>query len=142
MNNDELRKFTNDFLMESLKLSENKAIEYTISHTDRHRNFKKVAERVGIDPRQALMTYLLKHVDSICNYLKTGKFSAGENLRSRCIDLLNYTLLLASLDHSLTHTKGINNASNTQRDRSEPGEDSRHSETQSEPQKWNELRSE
>ena len=102
MTTPELKEFRNDLLSEAMSVSDFKSIEYTISNDDRLYNFKHVAERLGITPEQALMTYVLKHVDAICNDAKTGKQFSDETLRSRVIDLINYSVLLLALNH--THT--------------------------------------
>jgi len=44
-----------------------KGNDYTLENSDRHFNFKLVAQLVGITPEQVLMVYWLKHVLSLCN---------------------------------------------------------------------------
>ena len=135
---DEFIQFRKDFLKEAISLSDNKSVEYSISDEDRLRNFKHVAARLGITPQQALMVYVLKHVDAICNDAMTGKQYSDESFRSRALDICNYMILATALHKDLTHTRG-NNDSNTESDRSGSSKDSRARETQSEPKEWNQL---
>ena len=72
MTYEEFNKFRSDFLKRAGYLSDRKSEEYTISSKDKLYNFKHVAARLGITSEQALMTYVLKHVDAICNDAKTG----------------------------------------------------------------------
>jgi hypothetical protein len=80
-------------------------------------NFKKVAERIGGTPEQVLLTYMLKHMDSITTTVreaaeckkdpKTGYYdedhnprhvyAASEGIVSRLDDLRNYADLLECL---------------------------------------------
>ena len=130
MTTQELKEFRDDLFSEAMSVSDAKSIEYTISSDDRLYNFKHVAERLGITPPQALMTYVLKHVDAICNDAKTGKQFSDETLRSRVIDLINYSVLLLALND--THTND---------NRTEPigdgsGSPIGNSQNDSEPDKW------
>ena len=142
MNYKEFNEYRDKFLEEALDISDSKSIEYTISNEDKHYNFKHVAERLGITPQQAMMVYVLKHVDAICNDAKTGKQVSDETVRSRCQDIMNYAILYASLHHEqkTTHTKGTNYDSNTERSGAEPSEDSRLEKASTEPRQWNKLR--
>lgn len=69
-------------------------------------NFKSVAERIGGTPEQVLMTYLLKHIDSINTTVREGAaplphthnvYAAGEGIVSRMDDARNYLDLLECL---------------------------------------------
>jgi hypothetical protein len=126
----ELKEFRDDLFSEAMSVSDAKSIEYTISSDDRLYNFKHVAERLGITPEQALMTYVLKHVDAICNDAKTGKQFSDETLRSRVIDLINYSVLLLALND--THT----NDNSTESIGDESGSPIGNSQNASEPDKW------
>lgn len=66
---------------------------YTIGSADVLANFKTVAARLGITPRQALGVYMLKHVDAITSALKDPTIPQGEALEGRFCDLINYTKL-------------------------------------------------
>ena len=135
---DEFIQFRKDFLTEAISISDKKSTEYTISDKDRLRNFKAVAARLGITPQQALMVYVLKHVDAICNDAKTGKQFSDETFRSRALDICNYMILATALHKDLSHTRGKND-SDTEQHRSGVSENSRARAAQPEPKKWNDL---
>lgn len=135
---DEFIQFRKDFLTEAISLSDQKSIEYTISNEDRTFNFKNVAARLGITPQQALMVYVLKHMDAICNDAMTGKQYSDESFRSRAMDICNYMILATALHKDLTHTRG-NNDSNIKPDRGGSSKNGRSRKTQPEPKEWNQL---
>ena len=138
MNYKEFREYRDNFISQAILISDQKSIEYTISNSDKHYNFKHVAERLGITPQQAMMVYVLKHVDAICNDAKTGKQVSDETVRSRCQDIMNYAILYASLHEE--HTKGNEHDSNTERSGTESSESSWNEAESTEPRKWNELK--
>lgn len=95
-----------------------KGSTYKETGADTLNNFKSVAERIGGTPEQVLMTYLLKHVDSINTTVReagvyTGQdengytdaarsqqhriYAAGEGIVSRLDDARNYLDLLECL---------------------------------------------
>ena len=65
MNSKEFNQHRKEFFDKAMSLSDAKSVEYTISNKDRLYNFKHVAARLGMTPEQALMVYVLKHVDAI-----------------------------------------------------------------------------
>ncbi|MBT7900293.1 MAG: hypothetical protein HN601_05025 [Candidatus Marinimicrobia bacterium] len=74
-----------------------KGKEYTISHEDKFQNFKSIGKRLKLKPEMIAIVYLLKHIDSICNYVITGAESSNEPIRGRIQDARNYLLLLGGL---------------------------------------------
>ena len=88
MTTQELKKFREKFIEDANSLSDKKSIEYTISNDDRLFNFKNVGSRIGITPEQALMTYVLKHMETIL---------------SRAHDCVNYMILYAALKTELSN---------------------------------------
>lgn len=82
---------------------------YKETGADTLANFKAVGERVGTTPEQALMVYLLKHIDSINTtvreagdpfYSSVGQeliYAKGEGIVSRLDDARNYLDLLECL---------------------------------------------
>ena len=104
MTYEEFNKFRDEFIDYANNLSDRKSQEYTISNPDKHFNFKNVAARLGITPEQALMTYVLKHMDAMCNDAKTGKTVSNETVYERAVDIVNYMILYASLKHEQNHT--------------------------------------
>jgi len=132
----EFKKFRDEFLTEACHLSNNKSVEYTISNNSKLYNFIHVAERLGTTPQQALMGYVCKHFDALCNEAKTGKVFSDEAVRSRCLDIANYMILYAALHE---HTKETNNDNNLKPDRGKSGSSVRSSQNDPEPKEWKHL---
>ena len=89
-----------------------KGKEYTISNEDKLRNFKFIGERLNLKPETVCMVYLLKHIDSITNYVIQGVESSNEPIEGRIHDVRNYFLLLHALikerkDLRLEHNESI-----------------------------------
>jgi len=87
---------------ESVQAEENRIMltkgeEYTVSDEDKFRNFKSIAERVDIEPKKVALTYLLKHFDSIRNFVLHGKEASDEPIMGRIMDARNYLLLLGGM---------------------------------------------
>mgnify|MGYP003126870883 FL=1 len=137
MNNKEFLEYREKFVAEALDISDSKSIEYTISNEDKHYNFKHVASRLGITSQQAMMVYVLKHIDAICNDAKTGKQQSDETVRSRCQDIMNYAILYASLHEE--HTKETKNDRNTKSSGTKSSKRGRDKAPSAKPSKWNEL---
>ena len=137
MNNKEFLEYRDKFVAEALDLSDSKSIEYTISNEDKHYNFKHVSSRLGITSQQAMMVYVLKHIDAICNDAKTGKQQSDETVRSRCQDIMNYAILYASLHEE--HTKETKNDRNTKSSGTKFSKRGRDKTPSAKPSKWNEL---
>ena len=74
-----------------------KGEEYTVSDEDKFKNFKSIGERLSMRPEQVAMIYLLKHMDSIRNYILTGEESSEEPIIGRVQDARNYLLLLGGI---------------------------------------------
>ena len=138
MNSKEFKKHREDFFDLAMSVSDKKRVEYTISNHDIDvlYNFKHVASRLGITPEQALMVYVLKHVDAICNDAKTGVQVSDETVMSRAIDVCNYMILYTSLKKEPQP-----NENNTKPDGTVDGMHERSGSPTSEPQKWDEYSS-
>ena len=134
MKYDEFNKFRDIFFKTASLISDNKSIEYTISNEDKFYNFKHVAERLGITAKQALMVYVLKHVDAICNDAKTGKTYSDETTYQRCLDVANYMVLYAAMDQEEKP-----HANNTEPPGSADSSADRNSEDATESKKWSDL---
>ena len=132
--------FRNAFIEEMNHISDTKSVEYTISNKDRLFNFKNVGARTGIKPEQALMTYVLKHMDAICNDAKTGKVVSDETILQRAYDVCNYMILYAALkleketENKPNHDNNKSNESGT-----EVGDSMRIRTSYTEPPKWEGL---
>jgi hypothetical protein len=79
---------------------------YTVGDLDVLRNFKAVGERVGRPPKEIALTYLLKHIDSICTIVRRPDVDDPEPMLTRFADVLNYVKLLFAL---LVEEKGETN---------------------------------
>ena len=134
MKYDEFNKFRTKFFNIASKISDSKSIEYTISNEDKFYNFKHVAERLGITAQQALMVYVLKHVDAICNDAKTGKTHSDETTYQRCLDVANYMVLYAAMDKEENP-----HANNTKPVRSADSSPDRNSEDAPKPEQWSDF---
>ena len=73
-----------------------KGLEYTQGSEDRGANFKRLAERLGVDPLTVWFIYFHKQVDGIASYVKFGK-EYSEPIEGRFDDAMNYLVLGLSL---------------------------------------------
>jgi hypothetical protein len=95
-------------------LSDNKGAEYS-GDDDALANFKRNAERIGLDPLQVWHVYAAKHYDSLCSYIKEINAPARrvltEPIDGRVDDLITYLLLFKALvkEKEDEHTKAIAN---------------------------------
>ena len=134
MKYDDFNRFRENFFETASHISDSKSIEYTISNEDKFYNFKHVAERLGITAKQALMVYVLKHVDAICNDAKTGKTYSDETTYQRCLDVANYMVLYAAMDQEEKP-----HANNTEPPGSADSSADGNCENASEPDQWSDL---
>jgi hypothetical protein len=63
---------------------------------DCNQNFKHVGQMLGLDPKLVCGVYMLKHVDSLATYLRTG-IDSVEGITGRLDDIRNYIDILESL---------------------------------------------
>ena len=99
MNNLEFVTFRDKIIEECCSLSDSKSIEYTQSSNDKLANFKNIGRRFNIDPLLVAGVYMNKHIDSVNNFIKTGKMPSGESLHSRLQDIINYSILMSAIYH-------------------------------------------
>jgi predicted lipase len=133
MKYNEFNQLRDSFFKTASEVSDNKSIEYTISNDDKLYNFKHVADRLGITPKQALMVYVLKHVDALANDAKTGKTHSDETTYNRCLDVANYMVLLAAIDKENPH------ASKTKSNGTSNSEGRSTSKNESESTQWSDI---
>ena len=74
-----------------------KGEEYTVSDEDKFKNFKSIGDRMNLRAEQVALIYLLKHMDSIRNYVLNGKEVSEEPIIGRIQDARNYLLLLGGI---------------------------------------------
>lgn len=79
------------------KIMLEKGKEYTVSNSDKFKNFKSIGERINLDAETVALVYLLKHMDSIRNYVLHGRESSDEDIMGRIHDARNYLLLLGGI---------------------------------------------
>ena len=98
MNEKEYQFMREDFLKKTLKLSDDKRIEYTEGHHNSNVlwNFENIAKTLGLSPMKVLSVYLMKHTSSLFNYFKDGK-EYSESIEGRIMDIINYLLLLLAM---------------------------------------------
>ena len=73
-----------------------KGTEYIVSSEDRLKFFHDYAEQLGVDPKTVCAIFLMKHINSILNYVKTGK-DGVEGIKGRINDARNYLLFMEAL---------------------------------------------
>jgi hypothetical protein len=70
--------------------------EYAHRDENAFANFERVAERLGLDPKQVLMVYMEKHLDGIHSFVQ-GHHSQREDVRGRINDVIVYCCLLRGM---------------------------------------------
>lgn len=80
-----------------------KRAEYSPHEGDVLQNFRQVGSFQGVKPSEVCIQYMLKHVQSLLEAARSGAFhwdyykpDGTEGLKSRVVDVMNYTLLLAA----------------------------------------------
>lgn len=74
-----------------------KGEEYTVSDKDKFKNFKSIGDRMNLGAEHVALIYLLKHMDSIRNYVLNGREVSEEPITGRIQDARNYLLLLGGI---------------------------------------------
>lgn len=93
---DECDDIITDHTASRLAMCQQKAKEYANS-ADRLANFKRNAAILGTTPETILMVYMMKHIDAIGRYVKTGGQIGSEPIEGRIADAQNYLDLLVCL---------------------------------------------
>jgi hypothetical protein len=70
--------------------------EYANDVDDVFANFQRVASRLDMSKEEALLVYLLKHIDGITSYVK-GVESQREDISGRIVDAIVYLCLLQGM---------------------------------------------
>lgn len=96
-----LLKLNEELNFESQELMRVKNGEYAVS-TDALYNFKSAARSAGITPLQAWLVHFEKQVSAIQSYVR-GNRNISDALRSRVLDVRNYTTLLMALVEEEAH---------------------------------------
>tara|TARA_B100001939_G_scaffold22418_2_gene18286 strand:+ start:4501 stop:4923 length:423 start_codon:yes stop_codon:yes gene_type:complete len=90
-------KWAREEFDKEMHIMDGKGQEYTVSDEDKLKNFKSIAERLETKASFVAMVYLLKHMDSIRNYVLNGVEASDESISGRVRDARNYLLLLHSI---------------------------------------------
>ena len=98
-------KWADSMQEEENRLMAVKGEEYTVSDEDKFKNFKSIGERMNLKAEQVCLIYLLKHMDSIRNYVLTGSEVSEEPIIGRIQDARNYLLLLGGIIEEKRATK-------------------------------------
>jgi|TARA_R110000824_G_scaffold97347_1_gene232702 hypothetical protein len=80
-----------------MELMRVKGKEYTVSDEDKLKNFKSIGDRLKCKPEFVAMVYLLKHMDSVRNFVMDGVEASDEPIEGRLRDIRNYCLLIGAL---------------------------------------------
>lgn len=84
-----------------LELTASKGEEYKAASDDQLANFRRVAERTGVQPLTALMTFMNKHYDSLCEYVRREQLGMdkieSEPIAGRIDDLILYAILFKAM---------------------------------------------
>ncbi len=99
-------EFERIFKNEVMKLRDAGQKEYAHDEESPFANFERGAEEMGIDRKQVLWIYAMKHKDGIASYLK-GHVSQREDVRGRIADLIVYLLLFYGMVNEETGTVGV-----------------------------------
>lgn len=72
-----------------------KGAEYTQGDIEDNKlsNFERQAGMLGLKPQQVCATYMLKHLDSVMKWVRTGE-EGSEPMLMRFVDLRNYVDLM------------------------------------------------
>ena len=86
------------------------------------------------------MTYVLKHMDAICNDAKTGEVVSDETILSRAHDVVNYMILYAALKtENNTEDKPNHDHHKPNKSGTTTGDSMRNRTSFTEPPKWEGL---
>lgn len=96
MNSFELKQVKRQLEGEEGNILFSKGTEYIVSNDDRLNFFYEYANKLGADPKMVCAIFLMKHINSILNYVKTGKDSI-EGIKGRIMDARNYLLFMEAL---------------------------------------------
>lgn len=116
MNSFDLKKLKNDIEQSENNILFTKGTEYALSQTDRLAFFREYSEKLGVDSKMVCAIFLMKHINSILNYVKTGKEST-EGIKGRIMDARNYLLFMEALiedDKDLEKVGGTSDDTDTQ----------------------------
>ena len=92
----DMQKVVRRQLKQVLKIRDAGQKEYARTQDNVFANFERVSSFTGVSREQALMTYLLKHIDGIMAHIN-GHKSQREDVSGRITDAIVYLLLLQGM---------------------------------------------
>lgn len=95
MNQEELLKLLERLESEEKEILENKGKEY--SGENRLGNFERIATIKRVHPLDVLITYMIKHIDSLVTFSNELETKSEETIYGRINDVRNYALLYAAM---------------------------------------------
>lgn len=95
MNRAEFKAFLDQEHRAICNINDCKGHDYA-GDVDAFKNFKSIAERVGVTPFQVWAVYALKHWDSVLTFVREGDV-ASEPIEGRLHDIILYSYLLLGM---------------------------------------------
>lgn len=96
MERQEFEKVNEELLIKAKELRLKKGRDYQRATQDILYNFKSSADKLNITPLQSFGVLYNKQIEAVFAYLSTGELES-EDIESRLLDIINYTLLLNAL---------------------------------------------
>ncbi|MDI3298395.1 MAG: hypothetical protein QJR08_04405 [Bacillota bacterium] len=95
-------RLVEEFTAHSVAIMQAKREEYSPTE-DRLQNFHEVAAFLGVRASQVALMYMMKHLQSVSQAVRSGKYEwvwtttdGREGLKQRIADIINYAYLLAA----------------------------------------------
>ena len=101
MNRDQYHEFHQAFCVEALTLSVRKNQDYAGRDGENpFRNFERVAAMGVTTTEKGFLVRMVDKLSRLSGYCESGTFAVDdESFRDSCLDLINYTCLLAAYMH-------------------------------------------
>jgi hypothetical protein len=93
VNQTEYDAVTNDLMALAKSIEDGKRPGYTIGNADVLANFKRTAERAGVNVGQCWAIFFLKHIDAIVSIMTRPELPQAEEPPGRFSDAINYLRL-------------------------------------------------
>lgn len=93
MTQSEMAELLKHIQQEEMEVREAGQAEYAHDSSNAFRNFEAIADYLGLDRKEVLLVYAIKHMDGIVSWVR-GHTSQREDIRGRIKDLRMYLALL------------------------------------------------
>ena len=97
MNQENMKKLIKVIFEHCLATHASGSKEYANDDANIFANFERVADRLDLSKQEALLVYLLKHIDGIVSHVK-GQKSQREDVRGRITDAIVYLCILWAME--------------------------------------------